>query len=126
MDIYQDRALVVDDDAASRILFVEHLSSLGYATTAAADGEDAIDILSFDPYYDLIITDIMMPYMAGVEFAAKLKKNALTQKIPIIATSAYPEWGKAPVNQSLFADGFVLKPIDRATLISEIKRVRGK
>lgn len=126
MDIYQDRVLIVDDDETSRDLFTEHLTAIGYSTVTAKDGEDAIDILAQDPNFDLIITDIMMPYMSGFDLTAWLKQTGSTQKIPVIATSAYYDWEKMRDSQTLHADGFVPKPIEHGVLVSEIKRVRGK
>lgn len=126
MNISKDRVLIVDDDWASRDLFKEHLTAMGYVTVTAKDGEDAIDILAQDPYFDLIITDVMMPYMTGFDFAARLKEDVSTQKIPLIATSAFYDWEKIKNSQSIIADGFVPKPIDHKVLLSEIKRVRGK
>jgi CheY-like chemotaxis protein len=126
MDINKDRVLIVDDDPASRELFEEHLSLMGYKPITAKDGEDAIDILTWDPYFDLIITDVMMPYMNGFDFITKLKEIVSTKKIPILATSAHYEWEKIKNSQAIIADGFVPKPIDRNVLLSEIKRVRGK
>jgi CheY-like chemotaxis protein len=126
MDIYKDRVLIVDDDWASRDLFTEHLTAIGYSAVTAKDGEDAIDILADDPNFDLIVTDVMMPYMTGFDFTARVKKTVSMQKIPIIATSAYYDWEKIQNDQAIIADGFVPKPIQRDVLVSEIKRVRGK
>lgn len=126
MDIYKDRVLIVDDDETSRDLFTEHLTAIGYSTVTAKDGEDAIDILAQDPNFDLIITDIMMPYMTGFDFTARLKESVSMQKIPIIATSAYYDYEKMRSSQTLHADGFVPKPIEHEVLVSEIRRVTGK
>jgi CheY-like chemotaxis protein len=126
MDINKYRALIVDDDRNSRSLFEGQLASLGYVTTTATDGEDAIDILSQDPYFDLIITDVMMPYMSGFDFTARLKELSLTQHIPIIATSAFLDAESARKEKDLIADGFVPKPVEKAILASEIQRVMGK
>jgi CheY-like chemotaxis protein len=126
MDINKDRVLIVDDDGDSRCILESHLNYLGYVTATAKDGEDAIDLLSQDPNFDLIITDVMMPYMTGFDFTTSLKKHASTQHIPIIATSAFHDWKKAREDRELIADGFVPKPIKRDVLASEIKKVLGK
>jgi CheY-like chemotaxis protein len=126
MDINQDRVLIVDDDGDSRRIFEGHLAVMGYATVAAKDGEDAIDILSQDPYFDLIITDVMMPYMTGFDFTVRLKELSSTRDIPVIATSAFYNWKKARKNRELLADGFVPKPIEKGALLNEIQRVMRK
>jgi CheY-like chemotaxis protein len=126
MDINQDRVLIVDDDSDSRCIFEEHLTQLGFSTVTAKDGEDALDILSQDPYFDLIIADVMMPYMTGFDFTTSLRKSASTRKIPIIATSAFHDWKKAREDRELIADGFVPKPVERDALAREIKKVLKK
>jgi CheY-like chemotaxis protein len=123
MDINQDRVLIVDDDRDSRHLFEGHLAGMGYATVTAKDGEDALDILSQDPYFDLIITDVMMPYMTGFDFTTRLKELSSTRHIPVIATSAFYDWEKARKNRELIADGFVSKPIEKNALLTEIQRI---
>jgi CheY-like chemotaxis protein len=126
MDLNKKRALVVDDDQDSRLLFVRFLEVSGFATATARDGEDALDILSLDPYFDLIITDVMMPYMSGFELTARLKAMNSTKNIPVIVTSAFHDWNKARANNEAIADGFVSKPIVTAELAKEIARVLEK
>lgn len=126
MDINKDRVLVVDDDGDSRAVFKGHLARLGYATVTAKDGEDAIDILSQDPYFDLIIADVLMPFMDGFSFTMSLKKQASTRNIPIIATSAFHDWKKAREERELMVEGFVSKPVARDELAREIKKVLRK
>lgn len=71
---YKKRVLIVDDDSKSRRLFEAHLASMGFETVLANDGEEAMEILAGDLYCDLIITDVMMPYMSGFDFTKELKK----------------------------------------------------
>lgn len=126
MDINQDRVLIVDDDRDSRHIFEGHLAVMGYTTVTAKDGEDAIDILSQDPYFDLIISDVMMPYMTGFDFTTKLKELSSTRHIPVIVTSAFYGGKMAGKNRELIADGFVPKPIEKDALLNEIQRVMRK
>lgn len=126
MDINKDRVLIVDDSKDDRLVFEGFLSSLGYQTVTAMDGEDALDLLSQDPYFDCIITDVMMPYMTGFDFTARLKTGARTKNIPVIATSAFYEWNKAREDRELMVDGFVPKPVEKEVLMNELKRVLGK
>ncbi|MBI5198624.1 MAG: response regulator [Nitrospirae bacterium] len=119
------RVLIVDDDSKSRRVFEAILISMGFETVLANDGDEALEILAGDPYFDLIITDVMMPYMTGFEFSKKLKEYTETKDIPVIATSAFDDWKKAREEHDLIADGFVAKPIDRETLRKEITRILG-
>lgn len=119
------RVLIVDDDSKSRKIFEAILISMDFETVLANDGDEAFEILAEDPYFDLIITDVMMPYMTGFEFSKKLKEYTETKDIPVIATSAFDDWKKAREEQDLIVDGFVAKPIDKETLRKEITRIMG-
>src|SRR5687767_6006388 len=65
------RVLVVDDDPMIRKVVRQMLGSRGYTTTEAADGVDALKLLDDEPF-DLIITDVYMPRMDGLQFARAL------------------------------------------------------
>jgi putative two-component system response regulator len=120
------RVLIVDNDRKSRSIFEMQLTSMGFQTILANDGEEAMEMLAGDSYFDLIITDIMMPYLTGFDFAKKLKEYKETKGIPVIATSAFHDWHKSIASHDLLVDGFVPKPVDRETLLTEIKRVLGE
>ena len=79
--------LVADDYAGSVSMLQEFLRERGYATFAAADGEEAIQkAAALLP--DLIILDIMMPKVDGTEVARALKENRATKDIPVIFLTA--------------------------------------
>ena len=120
------RVLIVDDDSKSRRIFEIQLTSMGFQTVLANNGEEAMEMLAEDSYFDLIITDVMMPYLTGFDFAKKLKEHKETKDIPIIATSAFHDWHKAIAEHELIVDGFVPKPVEKEILYREIKRVLGK
>lgn len=125
MDINKKRVLVVDDDSQSRRILEINLISIGFEVTLANNGEEALDILAGDPYFDLIITDVMMPYMTGFDFTKKLKEYTETKNIPVVGVSAFHDWKKAREEHDLAVDGFVPKPIEKDVLQNEIKRVMG-
>lgn len=85
-----------------------------------------MEILAGDPYFDLIITDVMMPYLTGFDLTKKLKEYKETKYIPVIATSAFHDWDKSRAEHELIVDGFIPKPIDKDILQKEIKRVLGE
>ena len=125
MDINKKSVLIVDDDSKSRRIFDAHCTSMGFETVLANDGEEAMEILSHDSYFDLIITDVMMPNMTGFDLTKKLALSARTKEIPVIATSAFHDWKKARVEYDLIVDGFVPKPVTKDILKKEIERVMG-
>lgn len=117
------RVLIVDDDSKSRRILELILGSMGFQSMAAHDGEEALDILSEDPYFDLIITDVMMPNMTGFDLVKKLRGFAETKKIPVIAISAFHDWKGARQEHDLDVDGFLMKPIVRESLEKEIRKL---
>jgi len=121
--MYKKRVLIVDDDSKSRHIFEALLNSMGFEAVSVNNGDEAMELLAGDPYFDLIITDVMMPFMTGFEFTRKLKEYTETKDIPIIATSAFHDWKKARDEYDLMVDGFIPKPILKETLQTEIKRV---
>ena len=117
------RVLVIDDDSKSRRIFEINLNSMGYETVMANNGEEAMEVLAGDSYFDLIITDVAMPFLTGFELSKKLKEYTETKEIPVIATSAFHDWHKAIEEHELIVDGFIPKPIERETLLRELKKV---
>lgn len=90
------RVLVVDDDAAFRDLLVEFLWEAGYQVQAACDGLDAfrqidprIEDEGVDTSIDLVILDMSMPRMTGLQFAAHLRAWSLST--PVVAMTAFPD-----------------------------------
>ena len=126
MNIDKKRVLIVDDDSKSRRIFEMQLTSLGFETVLANNGEEAMEMLAEDSYYDLIITDVMMPYLTGFDFTKKLKQYKETKDIPVIATSAFHDWKKSIADHELEVDGFIPKPVEKEVLYREIKRVMGE
>ncbi|MDP2277654.1 MAG: response regulator [Nitrospirota bacterium] len=120
------RVLVVDDDSKSRRIFEMQLTSMGFETVLANNGEEAMEMLAEDSYFDLIITDVMMPYLTGFDFTKKLKQYKETKDIPVIATSAFHDWKKSIAEHELIVDGFIPKPVEKEILYREIKRVMGE
>lgn len=125
MNVNRKRVLIIDDDSKSRRIFDAHCTSLGFETVLANDGEEAMEILAGDPYFDLIITDVMMPYQTGFDLTKKLKNYTETKDIPVIATSAFHDWKKARTEYELIVDGFVPKPVTKDVLKKEIEKVMG-
>ena len=103
-----------------------HLTSLGFETVLANDGEEALGMLAEDSYLDLIITDVRMPYLTGFDLTMKLKQYKETKNIPVRATSAFHDWNKSIACRELAVDGFIPKPVEKEILYSEIKKILGK
>ena len=103
-------ALVVDDSMLIRHTVCRFLEERGFQVEAATNGLEALEMLAtLEP--DIIITDIQMPRMSGVELITAVKSDARTARIPIIALSSLQCGSEGPA-QDARADFSILKDID--------------
>ena len=81
------RILVIDDESHIRHVLSLKLQKAGYEVVAAADGEEGLHVaIAEQP--NLIITDLQMPYMTGIDLCQALSERTLTEKIPVIILTA--------------------------------------
>lgn len=107
------RILVVDDEPAARTLVTKALVADGYAVVAAEDGMQALEALAKSPF-DMVLTDIVMPGIDGIELALKVAKDF--PDTAILLMSGYPdERRRASGLESLFRE-VIEKPFALADL----------
>ncbi len=111
------KILVVDDEEGARELFFTILSGEGYNVTLANDGEAALGLMKADPPFDLVITDIKMPVMDGLQLLQEIRKTG--SKTDVIMVTAYGEVETYLKAMSLGAVEYINKPIR----IKELKRI---
>jgi CheY-like chemotaxis protein len=116
MEPIKKRILIVDDDLKSRKLLKDILEWKGYEVVTVEGGEEAIEYLSTDSDFDLIIIDMLMPFMSGIELADKLKTYKETRNIPILGISAH-----LSTKGDIEVDEFLSKPINVDKLIEKVK-----
>lgn len=130
------RILVVEDDAELRELFRQVLEKNGYQVTGAADGMKALDALDND-FYDLIISDIMMPVMDGYELVRQLREAGIN--IPVMMITAKDAFDDMRQGFLSGTDDYMVKPVNvnemvlrvgallrRAKMIAERKQTLGQ
>ena len=117
------KILVIEDDVDLNTIIELNLQKEGYITDHAYDGEEALKkVEEFEP--DLIILDVMLPKLNGVEFNTKLKSNPKTKDIPIIAlTGKLGTKELFTVNNQLTVSAFFYKPVMMKDLIKEIEKL---
>jgi len=118
---YDSRILVVDDAALNRELIVSYLESAGFKNLeVATDGNDALKkVDSFLP--DIMILDLMMPEMDGIQVMKTLRKNSTIRHLPIIVQTALSEPEQRIEAWQSGANDVITKPIHRLELLSRIK-----
>ena len=114
--------LAVDDEEDILELLRYNLSREGYRVTAAASGEEAVRLaLSLLP--DLILLDLLLPGMDGLEVCRRLKADARTRSIPLIMLTAKGEEADIVAGLELGADDYVTKPFSPRVLLARIRTV---
>ncbi|MBU4321459.1 MAG: response regulator [Thermodesulfovibrionales bacterium] len=104
------KILIVEDNEENRKLFKIIVESGGHATILASDGEEAVETAKRE-IPDLILMDIQMPKMNGIEAAKILKSEQSTAKIPIIALTAYAMIEEKEKLGEEWFDGYISKPV---------------
>ena len=111
--------LVVDDNPANLKLTRVLLAAEGYEVRTAIDAEAALDILAtFEPR--MILMDLQLPGMDGLELTRKLKANPRHQQIIILALTAYAMKGDEAKALAAGCDGYITKPIDIEKLVETV------
>ena len=106
----EGRLLVVDDDANNRDVLARTLEKKGYTVAQAADGAEALRILSEDESIETILLDILMPGMNGWETLQRLKAEPTLKNLPVIMISGLGETDAVVRCLELGAEDYVQKP----------------
>lgn len=109
--------LIIDDEAEIRELLTIYLTNHGYATITAGNGAEAMTILQENPI-DLVIADIMMPQMDGLELLKKTRQNS---QIPFLFISAKSDDMDKIYGLQLGADDYVGKPFNPLEVVSRVQ-----
>ncbi len=115
------RILVAEDDEVSRELIKFSLSTLVAELKFAVNGEEVLQVFQEDPWFDLILMDIKMPKMNGLEATRRIR--AFDQNIPIIAQTAYAQIGDKEEALAAGCNAYISKPIELASLKQMIKSI---
>ena len=112
--------LVADDDEGTRQLLASILGREGYQLVQAQDGEEAL-AAAYTHRPDLILTDIQMPRVSGIELTRRLRSDASMATVPIILVSGLHETTDKVAGLDAGATDFVTKPFDRAELWARVR-----
>jgi len=122
MEAMRERVLVVDDEPDVRALLRANLKSAGFDVLEASNGAEALSIAKHD-LPTVIILDLMMPEMNGIEVCRALRKHPPTSRIPILMlTAKTPEEDKV-AGFEVGADDYVTKPFSPRELILRVRAV---
>ena len=115
------KILLVEDNAVNRRLAGFLLRSQGYQVSEATSAQEAFEMLKIDSP-NLIVMDIQLPGMDGLEITKTLKQDPATANIPVIAVTSYAMKGDREKALAAGCSGYVTKPIDKTIFLAEISQ----
>ena len=119
------KVLVVDDSRTARQQVIDALDGSGYEVIEAVDGQDGISKLLLHPDAGVVICDVNMPKMNGLEMLAEVKQDAKISAVPflMLTTEAQPELVQQAKRAG--AKGWIMKPFKPEMLLAAIRKIAG-
>ncbi|HEY9641000.1 MAG TPA: response regulator transcription factor [Coleofasciculaceae cyanobacterium] len=114
------KILIVDDDITLRTALSRYLQNRGYSVIDAGSGTEALTVIEQNPP-DLIVSDVMMPEMDGLEFCRRLRATRLGQLVPFIFLSSRSELNDRVQGHQMGADDYIIKPFEPKELVAKIE-----
>ncbi len=116
------KILVVDDEDSVREIYRHEFLNNGYTVVVAQDGEEGL-LKAGEEQPDIMLLDIMLPKMSGIEVLRALKENELTKKIPVLLLTNLGEETIIKEGFELGADGYLLKvSYTPSQVVDEVKK----
>lgn len=117
------KIMIVDDSTTVRAQVSLALSGAGFAVMEAVDGEDALRQLSQDKGYLLVISDVNMPRLNGLDMLERMRKTSGLEELPVLmlTTEGQPEYVQRA--KSLGAKGWMVKPVRPELLLAAVKKL---
>ena len=112
--------LIVDDDPSSVDIFQARLSAQGFQISTAATGEEALSVAIEDPP-DLILLDIVMPGLDGMEVCRRLKADASLPFIPVVMVTAKADPADIVAGLDAGGDEYLTKPVEASALVARVR-----
>ena len=118
------RILIVEDNALNMKLLRDVLEAYGYTTIATGEGVAALDLARRERP-DLILMDLQLPDISGLEAVAQLKSDVQTRSIPVVAVTAFALVGDKEKALTSGCDGYVAKPIALQNFLDIVNQFAG-
>ena len=118
----RERIFIVEDEEDIQELISYNLAKNSFVTKVFGSGEEFLEYIETDTC-DLVLLDLMLPGMDGLEICKKLKKSPSTENIPVIMLTAKGEESDIITGLEIGADDYILKPFSPKVLVARIKAV---
>ena len=116
------KILIADDDEMNRDVLSRRLRRKGYDVVVACDGEEVV-VMAASEQPDLILMDLSMPVLNGWQATEKIKADATTQHIPVLAFTSHKINGEDAMMAGF--DGYALKPVELESLLGQMEKLLG-
>ncbi len=113
------KALIADDVPMIRKLVEFHLKQIGFEISNAADGAEAL-MLADSSKFDLILLDIMMPEIDGLEVLRKIRAGTMNKTTPVIIMTAYGDSANVRKAVQFGANDFIVKPVEQMSFRKKV------
>lgn len=117
------RILVVEDEVALRQMIAFNLEAEGYEVVAVADGKKALELLPSINRFALVVLDVMMPFVSGLDVCAEIRKQS---QVPVLFLSAKGTSADRIAGLKLGANDYLPKPFDLEELLLRVSVLAGK
>lgn len=117
------RALVVDDSLTIRRLVGQLLKNNGFEVVEAQNGKEAADKAKADPTFSLVITDLNMPVMDGIEFIRELRSVPDYKFVPVIFLTTESDTVKREDARAIGATAWIVKPFAPEKVLAVVQRI---
>jgi CheY-like chemotaxis protein len=122
----QPTLLVVDDNEVSSMVMAHNLKNLGCRTILVESGEKALEILESEPSVDLVITDVKMAGMDGLELLLRIKQSKVLSDLPVIVCTGSDEAETVTRAMELGCVQYLVKPVHPELLLEHVGMVLKK
>lgn len=121
--LFGTKVLMADDEVDIRALICEALEEFGIKTIQAENGEEGVQKILANPDIKLIITDLKMPKMNGLQMIKTLRRMQVAESARIIVMTSYTQASLIAEGKKLNVDAWLVKPVRQDALIETIKRL---
>lgn len=116
------KILIVDDSETIRITVTDTLQKAGFSVTQAIDGVDGLARLAQDTF-DLVILDVNMPRLSGLEMLEKMRDEPRSATIPVVMLTTEAHFALIDRAKKLGAKGWMIKPVKPENLVAAAKKI---
>lgn len=123
------RVLVIDDDPMIRTLVQSMLEAEQFEVVVAEDGERGVQVMDAEPRplkFDLVVLDVIMPGMNGLDVLTRMKLHQHTSKLPVLMLTGESKAEDILAGYNVGADYYITKPFTRQQLLYGVKLVLGE